>query len=99
MVRTNGENNIAKTYYDNINNPQITLTEDKDRDNVYHIFPIFCPTRNRLQQYLRQNGIGTMIHYPIPPISNKLIRNGTTDIILSQSSFISKSSPFLVTPQ
>lgn len=58
---------IAKTYYDNINNPQITLTEDKDRDNVYHIFPIFCPTRNRLQQYLRQNGIGTMIHYPIPP--------------------------------
>lgn len=66
-----GENqrrkHIAKTYYDNINNPQITLTEDKDRDNVYHIFPIFCPTRNRLQQYLRQNGIGTMIHYPISP--------------------------------
>ena len=58
---------IAKAYLEGINNPQITLIKDNDRDNVYHIFPILSPSRNRLQQYLKDNGIETMIHYPIPP--------------------------------
>lgn len=58
---------IAKAYLKGINNPQIRLIKDNDRDNVYHIFPILCPSRNRLQQYLKDNGIETMIHYPIPP--------------------------------
>lgn len=58
---------IAKAYLEGINNPQIRLIKDNDRDNVYHIFPILCPSRNRLQQYLKDNGIETMIHYPIPP--------------------------------
>ena len=58
---------IAKAYLECINNPHITLIKDNDRDNVYHIFPILCPSRNRLQQYLKDNGIETMIHYPIPP--------------------------------
>lgn len=58
---------IAKAYLEGINNPQIRLIKDNDRDNVYHIFPILCPSRNRLQQYLKDNSIETMIHYPIPP--------------------------------
>ena len=58
---------IAKAYLGGINNPQITLIKDNDRDNVYHIFPILSSSRNRLQQYLKDNGIETMIHYPIPP--------------------------------
>ena len=58
---------IAKAYLEGINNPQIRLIKDNDRDNVYHIFPILCPSRDRLQQYLKDNGIETMIHYPIPP--------------------------------
>lgn len=58
---------IAKAYLECINNPQTTLIKDNDRDNVYHIFPILSPSRNRLQQYLNDNGIETMIHYPIPP--------------------------------
>lgn len=59
---------IAKYYYDNIKNPliQIPLHLD-DMQNVYHIFPILCPERDRLQQYLTDNGIQTLIHYPIPP--------------------------------
>lgn len=58
---------IAKAYLECINNPHITLIKDNDRDNVYHIFPILSPSRNRLQNYLKDNGIETMIHYPIPP--------------------------------
>lgn len=37
------------------------------RDSVYHIFPIFSPCRDELQQYLLANGVETQIHYPIPP--------------------------------
>ena len=33
----------------------------------YHIFPILCAHRDQLQQALADKGIGTMIHYPIPP--------------------------------
>lgn len=59
---------IAHFYYENIHNPLITLpTELSDDDNVYHIFPILCQHRDELQQYLADNGIGTIIHYPIPP--------------------------------
>ena len=33
----------------------------------YHIFPILCNCRDQLRQALAEKGIGTMIHYPIPP--------------------------------
>lgn len=35
-------------------------------ENVYHVFPILCGSRDRLQNYLKENGIGTNIHYPKP---------------------------------
>lgn len=35
--------------------------------HVYHLFTIRCSQRDELQQYLNQKGIGTVIHYPIPP--------------------------------
>lgn len=59
---------LAAFYYENINNPLITLpVRLKDENNVYHQFPIFCERRDDLQQYLQDNGIQTLIHYPIPP--------------------------------
>lgn len=39
--------------------------------NVVHIFPILSYRRDELQQYLKENGVGTMIHYPIPPHQQK----------------------------
>jgi dTDP-4-amino-4,6-dideoxygalactose transaminase len=35
--------------------------------HVYHLFPIRCKQRNKLQAYLAEKGIETLIHYPIPP--------------------------------
>ncbi len=59
---------IAKYYYDNINNPKIVLPKRiDDRNNVYHLFPVFCEQRDDFQQYLKDNDIQTLIHYPIPP--------------------------------
>lgn len=59
---------IADIYYSGINNPLVILPcRASDPHNVYHIFPIFCEERDRLQQHLREWGIETLIHYPIPP--------------------------------
>ncbi|MBR4793378.1 MAG: DegT/DnrJ/EryC1/StrS family aminotransferase [Bacteroidaceae bacterium] len=59
---------IAKMYYEGINNPQITLPKRlDDAHNVYHLFPILCERRDELQAYLKENGVETLIHYPIPP--------------------------------
>lgn len=59
---------IAAYYYQHISNPLITLpVQLHDENNVYHLFPVFCEHRDKLQEYLTKNGIGTIIHYPIPP--------------------------------
>lgn len=34
---------------------------------VWHIFPIQYPKRDALQQFLKSKGVGTLIHYPVPP--------------------------------
>lgn len=34
---------------------------------VWHLFVVRHPERDELQKWLSDNGIGTMIHYPIPP--------------------------------
>ena len=59
---------VAVYYYENINNPLITLPSRlPDENNVYHLFPILCEKRDELQVYLRDRGVQTLIHYPIPP--------------------------------
>lgn len=59
---------IAKYYYEHINNPKILLPVRLSNDNnVYHIFPVLCEQRDALQQHLTDNGVQTLIHYPIPP--------------------------------
>lgn len=63
---------MAKLYYEGINNPLISLPDRlADDQNVYHLFPIFCERRNELQSYLKANGVGTVIHYPIPPFKQE----------------------------
>ena len=59
---------IGNFYYQNISNPLIKLpTYLADEQNVYHLFPIFCERRDELQKFLADNGVQTLIHYPIPP--------------------------------
>ena len=63
---------IATYYAQHISNPMVTLPGAEawlrgDVNHVFHIFPVLSVCRNELQEYLKQKGIGTMIHYPIPP--------------------------------
>ena len=61
---------IATFYSEHLNNPLVCLPEKlPDVNNVYHLFPILVgqDKRNDLRTYLERNGVGTLIHYPIPP--------------------------------
>lgn len=61
---------VAHYYYKHINNTIITLPDIlPDEQNVYHLFPVIVGgcKRDALHDYLEQNGVGTVIHYPIAP--------------------------------
>lgn len=61
---------IANYYYEHIQHPLITLPQRlPDANNVYHLFPVLVADgqRDALQAFLAENGIQTLIHYPIPP--------------------------------
>ena len=78
---------VAAYYYDHISNPLIELpTRLPDENHVYHLFPVLVApqppkggvsTRDRLHDYLAEKGIGTVIHYPIPPHKQECYANET----------------------
>jgi dTDP-4-amino-4,6-dideoxygalactose transaminase len=65
----------AKYYCENIMNPDIILPPPADSDrhaffstaHVWHLFVIRSLHRNQLHDYLSENGVQTLIHYPVPP--------------------------------
>lgn len=59
---------IANYYLENIKNDNIILPTVREQDNhVWHLFVIRTTKRDELQKYLLDNGIQTLIHYPLPP--------------------------------
>ena len=59
---------IAEKYDKEIKNPLvISLKTRPGSNNIYHQYVIHCECRDRLMNYLKENEIGTIIHYPIPP--------------------------------
>lgn len=66
---------IAEKYNAGINNPLITLPQIGNREeHVFHVYHIFCAEREKLQQHLLENGIETLIHYPIPPHKQEALK-------------------------
>ena len=69
---------IADYYYDHIDNPLVELPiRLPHENNVYHLYPILVKNgkRDALQAYLAKNGVGTVIHYPIPPHKQECYAN------------------------
>lgn len=67
---------VAEFYLINIKHPEIVLPDillpaTCRLDNIWHLFVIRTLYRDKLQQYLYDNDIQTMIHYPIPPHNQK----------------------------
>ena len=59
---------IASLYCSRITNPLIMLPQTYDEDAaVWYVFVVRTERRDAFQQYLADNGIQTIIHYPTPP--------------------------------
>ena len=60
---------IAARYCAEIKNPLVRVTPvpANPQSHVWHVFPVFCETRDDLQKFLKGRGVETLIHYPIPP--------------------------------
>ena len=60
---------IANRYVTEINNVNITLPQlpEHQEEHVWHLFVIRTQEREKLQNYLQENEVQTLIHYPIPP--------------------------------
>ena len=57
---------LAAIYISKVKNSAITIPLS-NRDSVWHVFPVLCERRDELRQYLKDHGVETEIHYPIPP--------------------------------
>ena len=59
---------IAQKYIDGINNSKMIKPIEIDYANhVWHLFVIRCQEREKLQKFLLDNDVQTLVHYPIPP--------------------------------
>ncbi len=59
---------LAERYTQKLNNSKLILPQVRDNaDSVWHQYVIRCNDREQLIEYLEERGIGTIIHYPIPP--------------------------------
>ena len=58
----------AQMYKDGIKNEKVRIPDEYDRVyHVYHLFPVLVEDQDGFQTYLKENGVNTQIHYPIPP--------------------------------
>ena len=65
---THRRQEIAANYLENIKNDKILLPQPGAlEEHVWHLFVIRTDSREALHSYLAENGIQTLIHYPIPP--------------------------------
>lgn len=67
---------LADVYLKGITNPKVSLPETHaDATHVFHLFPVLTDRRDELVSYLKEKGIGTQIHYPVPPFIAECYRD------------------------
>ena len=73
---TDERKEIAEQYLKEIKNPLVQLPKVRKKcSHVWHLFVVRIENRDKFQKYLEENGIGTVIHYPIPPHLSKAYEN------------------------
>lgn len=68
-AENNVRKSIAKKYLSEIKNDLLVLPNapENEEEHVWHLFVIRTKKRKELQEFLKENGVETLIHYPIPP--------------------------------
>ncbi|MEA1891137.1 MAG: DegT/DnrJ/EryC1/StrS family aminotransferase [Campylobacterota bacterium] len=76
----NSRKAIASYYLQNIQHKDIVLPQAKNANShVWHLFVIRTSDRTKLQEYLKENGVATLIHYPLAPHKQKAYKEWNND--------------------
>ena len=57
---------IAARYRDALARARLHVPREFDAGHVYHLFPVLTEERDRFQAHMKDRGIETLIHYPVP---------------------------------
>jgi len=57
---------LAAWYREQLAGAPVAVPPECDPGHVYHLFPVLAPHREAFQAHLSGQGIGTLVHYPIP---------------------------------
>jgi dTDP-4-amino-4,6-dideoxygalactose transaminase len=57
---------IASRYRGGLAAAALQVPREFDPGHVYHLFPVLTGARDRFQQHMRDRGVETLIHYPVP---------------------------------
>jgi len=58
---------FASLYYELLSNTELALpSQPQDSEHVFHQFVIRHPKRDALKAYLKERGVHTLVHYPVP---------------------------------
>ena len=67
---------IANRYLESINNPKVRLPHYSGKtDHVFHLFVVLVDNREEFINFLKTNGIETMVHYPIAPHQQEALKS------------------------
>lgn len=66
---------VARAYTDSIRHERLILPQaGGEGEHIWHQYVVRCSERDRLMRYLEAEGVGTLIHYPIPPHKQRCYR-------------------------
>jgi dTDP-4-amino-4,6-dideoxygalactose transaminase len=57
---------IARQYREGLAGAVLRVPREFDRGHVYHLFPVLTDSRDAFQHHMRERGVETLIHYPVP---------------------------------
>jgi len=65
---------LAAIYHQGLHGDFVKPAVEEDYFDVYHIYNIRHPRRDELKAYLAEHGVGTEVHYPVPPYRQKALQ-------------------------
>jgi len=62
-------------YLQNLKDDFILPRQEEGISHAFHIFNVRHPRRDMLREFLKKEGVGTEIHYPVPPHRQEALRD------------------------
>jgi dTDP-4-amino-4,6-dideoxygalactose transaminase len=91
---------IANMYHNRFQELPVVLPSEMENNyHVYHIYAIQTPKRDALREYLEQQGVQTLIHYPIPVHQQKAYLMSVKEALPSTESVAGQILSLPIYPQ